>query len=104
MHGEGCGAANVNAELSPSLLQVWEAEPDEKKYWMTIDQINQLPEDERKRFWNWAYEVDEGVWSSKSCTARSPHPAHPMAGLHLMHESDPLQVSATGRRATRASS
>jgi hypothetical protein len=47
--------------------QVWAAEPDEKeKYWFTMEQINKFPEEERKRFFNFAYEVAEGVWSSES--------------------------------------
>ncbi len=46
-------------------LQVWAAEPDEKeKYWFTMEQINKFPEADRKRFFNFAYEVAEGVWSS----------------------------------------
>jgi hypothetical protein len=76
-------------EISPSFRprsrsQVWAAEPDEKeKYHFTMEQINKFPEADRKRFFNFAYEVAEGVWSSE-CSA-SPPPLPPPPPFPFSH-------------------
>lgn len=51
-------------------MQIWAAEPDERKYWKTLEQVKaEIPDEEaRKRWFNFAYEVAEGVWSSECYT------------------------------------
>jgi SET domain-containing protein len=42
---------------------VWQAEEDESKYHVTIDVINTWPEDVKKTFMNFAYQLSPGVYA-----------------------------------------
>jgi hypothetical protein len=50
--------------LSFFILQVWEAEVDEEKYFYHIDVINSWDEEKRKYFMNLAYQIDDDVYCS----------------------------------------
>jgi hypothetical protein len=77
---------------------VWAAEPDEKeKYHFTMEQINKFPEADRKRFFNFAYEVAEGVWSSE-CSAPPPPPfPSPSLPSHTPRPASPPSLAPRRR-------
>jgi hypothetical protein len=51
-------------------FQLWEAEPDESKWFYTMEQIKAWPEEEQKHFMNNAYLVKPGTYSGGSDTLR----------------------------------
>lgn len=72
---------------------LWHEEEDESKYVVHEDVVQTWPEDVRKKFYNFAYQVGEGLWSGEPARA-------PRAGAPL--ERDPHVLAARLQACPRA--